>query len=144
MGFLSRHCMFSIRQCIALMSYIVSSEADNCPRENKNQYMLKMLSWMLLQKGLELTGLFFHRVGHTHAHLGYFARLSILQLFDHLDNSSLCDQDRIPCLFGLQLLDQFDHSGLYDRDSTMLLFQMQLFDQFDNSSFCHQDRILCL
>lgn len=53
------------------MSYIVSSEADNCPRENKNQYMLKMLSWMLLQKGLELTGLFFHRVGHTHAHLGY-------------------------------------------------------------------------
>lgn len=39
-------------------------------RESKNQTVLKWLAWMLLQKGLELTGVCFHRVGHTHGLIG--------------------------------------------------------------------------
>jgi len=45
-------------------------EVDNTVRESKNQTMMKMMSWMLLQKGLQLTGLMMSRVGHTHSTLG--------------------------------------------------------------------------
>ena len=45
-------------------------EADNTVRESKNQTMFKWLAFLLLQKGLELTGVLFHRVGHTHCQLG--------------------------------------------------------------------------
>ena len=45
-------------------------EADNCVRENKNNTILKLLSWLLLQKGMECTGILFGRVGHTHGPLG--------------------------------------------------------------------------
>lgn len=48
-------------------------EADNCVRENKNNTLLKFLPWILLQKGLEFSGLVFQRVGHTHGSLGSLA-----------------------------------------------------------------------
>lgn len=49
---------------------VATPQADNTVRESKNQTMMKWLSWILLHKGLQLSGIFFHRVGHTHGTLG--------------------------------------------------------------------------
>lgn len=57
-------------QTICISNHWVYPKADNCVRENKNQTLIKTLCWLLLQKGLELTGVLFHRVGHTHGSLG--------------------------------------------------------------------------
>lgn len=48
-------------------------KADNCVRENKNNSTLKMMCYILHQRGLECTGLLFGRVGHTHGALGVLA-----------------------------------------------------------------------
>ena len=57
-------------------SFLNKAEADNCPRENKNNSTLKFLCWILLQKGFEITGILFGRVGHTHGSLGSLAAMN--------------------------------------------------------------------
>lgn len=39
-------------------------------KESKNNTMFKLLSYILLQKGLEMVGVCMSRVGHTHGCLG--------------------------------------------------------------------------
>lgn len=51
------------------------AKVDNTVKESKNNTIMKLMAWLLLQKGLELTGLLMSRVGHTHSTLG--ALLSI-------------------------------------------------------------------
>ena len=46
------------------------SKVDNTVRESKNNTILKLMSFMLLQKGLQFTALMMSRVGHTHSTLG--------------------------------------------------------------------------
>lgn len=58
------------------------AEADNTVRESKNQTMLKWLPYMLLQKGLQLCGICFHRVGHTHGSLGVLTSFATCLNFD--------------------------------------------------------------
>lgn len=43
---------------------------DNTVKESKNNTVYKLLSFILLQKGLELVGICMSRVGHTHGCLG--------------------------------------------------------------------------
>ena len=45
-------------------------KADNCVRENKNSSVLKLLAFILRQRGLQISGLLCHRVGHTHTAIG--------------------------------------------------------------------------
>ena len=47
----------------------MSTQADNTVRENKNQIMIKYLSWLVATKGLKLASLQSSRVGHTHNRL---------------------------------------------------------------------------
>ena len=46
------------------------SKADNCPRENKNNVVLKLLCWLVGSSKLSLAALLFSSVGHTHGPLG--------------------------------------------------------------------------
>ena len=48
----------------------IPDQVDNTVRESKNQTVMKLMSWLLVQKGLQLTGLIMSRVGHTHSTLG--------------------------------------------------------------------------
>jgi hypothetical protein len=41
-------------------------QADNCGRENKNQYMIAFLGWLLLKGYFKEIRMFFLTVGHTH------------------------------------------------------------------------------
>ena len=68
---LSNHDVLTGTNCFSQIS-----EADNCPRENKNNSTLKFLCWILLQKGFEITGILFGRVGHTHGSLGSLAAMN--------------------------------------------------------------------
>lgn len=47
-----------------------SSQADNCVRESKNQWTLKLFSYLLATGHCRLAALLFSRVGHTHGVLG--------------------------------------------------------------------------
>ena len=49
-------------------------EVDNTVKECKNNTVMKMMAWLLLQKGLQFTGLMMSRVGHTHSTLGSLLR----------------------------------------------------------------------
>ena len=46
------------------------TKVDNTVKECKNNSFLKWLCWLLLQKGLDMTGVCMARVGHTHGSLG--------------------------------------------------------------------------
>ena len=56
------------------------TEADNTVREAKNNTLFKFLSFLQLQKGLDLTGAIMSRVGHTHSSLGTQDGLTTLLL----------------------------------------------------------------
>ena len=82
-----RHCALT-EVCSLLFSHVLllawsmvhKAKADNTVRENKNNTHLKFLSWLGLQRGLETTALFLHRVGHTHGPLGALAVFSMFPL----------------------------------------------------------------
>lgn len=48
------------------------TEADNTPRENKNNYLLRHLAGMVSRNKFRFVGYNFSRVGHTHGILGAF------------------------------------------------------------------------
>ena len=65
--------MFRMLFLGGLVMWMLSStktKVDNTVKESKNNTVMKMMSWLLLQKGLQLTGLLMSRVGHTHSTLG--------------------------------------------------------------------------
>lgn len=50
-------------------------QVDNTVKESKNNTMFKLLCYILLQRGLEVCGIFMSRVGHTHCCLGNLTRV---------------------------------------------------------------------
>lgn len=50
---------------------------DNTVKECKNNTFMKFLSWMLLQKGMEMTGVCMARVGHTHCAIGFLDDINV-------------------------------------------------------------------
>lgn len=60
-----------------------TSKVDNTVKECKNNSCLKWLCWLLLHKGLDLTGVMMSRVGHTHNSLGLLDHKSPCPLMLH-------------------------------------------------------------
>lgn len=50
-------------------------------KECKNNTFMKWLCWMLLQKGLDMTGVMMSRVGHTHNSLGILVDFNAVTFF---------------------------------------------------------------
>ena len=47
-------------------------QADNCPRENKNNSVLKWMCYITATLKMSVSALQFARVGHTHGPLGHW------------------------------------------------------------------------
>lgn len=79
-------------------------KADNCVRENKNNTFLKFLPWLLLQKGLEFSGLVFQTLGHTHGSLGALVFNGFEWTLSLIDGAGSCIGLR-PSLWSIESLD---------------------------------------
>ena len=55
-------------------------EADNCPRENKNNNVIKFMSWLVSSQRMRVTSMLFSRVGHTHNALGFLDNMFLQQV----------------------------------------------------------------